>query len=152
MSDPHHETSLGEDAAALAGAVVIDLVMWLVPVGVLGAIGAALISIGEEEVATDSGPFASTTTHVNSVGWVGFAFVCLAVAVFFGRGTIGRLYDVVKGRGSLGDIFLMRSRLASLGIAVLAIAVGLLSLAFASGVVDPPDDHTTYVVDDGLGG
>jgi hypothetical protein len=126
---------LAKDAALLAGGIFVDLLIWLAPVVVLGGIGLALLASGTEE---QTGPLGTTTTSISSIGWLGAAFVCAAVATFFGRGTIRGLYMVARGTNSVGAIASVRDNLVGLAIAALAVCAGLLCLAFAAGIVAGP--------------
>lgn len=88
------------------------------PVVVLGGLGLALFSAG----STESNTVYGSSTDVSSTGWIGAALVCLAVAVFFGRGTLRSLRRALTGQGRILDALCLRQNLWSLLIAAGAIA------------------------------
>jgi hypothetical protein len=129
-------SSVAKAGAVAAGGCAVEMLVWLLPVLVLGGTGLVLLKLGSKE-AVDA--FGRTNTEITSTGWVGAAFLCFAVAVFFGRGAIGSLYGMINSRTVWRHPWRVRDDVIGLGVATIAILVGLLSLAFAVGIIASPD-------------
>ena len=130
--DEPDENLLRLGAGCLAAGAV-DMMFWLAPVAVLGLLGLLLFNAGSKETQTDY--YSEPSTTVNGTGWAGAGFICLAIAVFFGRGTIRSLRRVATRQGGLVDSLFVGSNIKSLLIAGLALAAGLFCFfASATGI------------------
>jgi len=94
------------------------IVSWLVPTGVLGAIGLAFISVGTKKTNSYYG----SSTEIGRTGWLGAAFLCLAAAVFFGHGSFGSLGRVFRGQANLFDALFAGSNVKFVLLSAVAVA------------------------------
>lgn len=125
---PEEEPGLGKLLATLVGLKVADLALWLAPVVVLGAIGLLLVSVGTSET---TGSWGATETEIEPVGWVGTAFLCLAAAAFFGRGTFRSIGRLFRGEAGIVDALFASSNLLWALFTIGAVLAAGLCLALA---------------------
>lgn len=120
----HSDTiSLPRAAASSAGSWLIEMLVWLVPVVVLGGVGLMLVP-----ATSDSG---TVDPADESRMWTAMIFLSLATACFFGRGTLKALGRTFSGRGGIGDALFAHTHIMSLLITLAAIGVAVLSAVMA---------------------
>ena len=107
-------------AAVEAGASVLR---WLAPLVLLGGIGILMFNAGSSET---TGAYGLTETELNGVGVAGLGFIALAVAVFFGRGSLAHLGRVIRGESSFIDVFFVRQSVIASLIAIGAAVLGVI--------------------------
>jgi hypothetical protein len=115
--------------ASYVGWWLADLIVWLAPVVALGGLGALLIASGTERQQSPYGE--SHMTAIHSTGWLGGALVCVAVAMFFGRGTVQSLVRVVTGKGGFRDVLFFGASIRWLLISAAAIAGAAICIVLA---------------------
>ena len=122
------EPVVGEPAAAKAGTAqlrsqpLLGCGPLLLTVGLLGGFGVWLLNSGTQET--------STGVELTRVGFAGLGFCLLAFSIWMGNGTFSQIVNLVRGHGSLADVFFaVRTpiwALMSIGSAIgAAIAFGL---------------------------